>query len=173
MNFILEGMELGLKDILHPSKDGWRTREKRRGVGGVSRNYINTQEFAVVLYFRNICLSHGSLLSWRLMILGYVMTCEDIQSLWINVIYQHKGKLNRYLDWAVCFTYMFLQMFDRALGLLLCSKQIIFLNLATNSVMVVVRGATVDFSEKMKSGSNGSLLGILSCSEPRLMGASL
>lgn len=64
-------------------------------------------------------------------------------------------------------------MLYRALDLLLCSKQIIFLNLAINSVMVVVRGATGNFSEKTKTVTNGSLLGILSCYEPKLMEASL
>lgn len=39
--------------------------------------------------------------------------------------------------------------------------------------MVAVRGATVNFSEKMKNVSNGLLLEILSSSEPRLMEASL
>lgn len=39
--------------------------------------------------------------------------------------------------------------------------------------MVVVRGTTGNFSEKMKAVTNGSLLGILSCSEPKLMEASL
>lgn len=39
-----------------------------------------------------------SCISGELVILGYVMTYEDIQSLWINDIYQHKGKLNWYFD---------------------------------------------------------------------------
>lgn len=108
----------------------------------------------------------------ELVVLGCVMTYEDMQSLWINYIYLHRGKLNWYFDWTVCLTYKFLQVLSRALDLLLCSKQILFLNLSISSVMVVVRGATVNFSEKMKTGTNGSLLGILSCSEPKLMEAS-
>lgn len=64
-------------------------------------------------------------------------------------------------------------MLYKALDLLLCSEQIIFLNLAINLVMVVIRGATGNFSEKMKNVTSGSLLGILSHSEPKLMEASL
>lgn len=147
---------------------------KNKGKKGMCKRELHNYTgicYSVVLYEHSsvsclCCLG-------ELVILGYVMTYEDTQSLWINYIYHHKGKLNWYFDWTVCLTYMLLQMLYRALGLWLCSKQIIFLNLATSSIMVVVRGATFDFREKMKNGTVGSLLGILSCSEPKLMQASL
>lgn len=124
MNFIVEGVELRLKGVLHSSEDGWRTREKK---GCVSRNYITTKEFASVVLYKHMSVSCLCCLG-ELVILGYVMTYEDIQSLWINDISQHKRKLNWYFHRIVCLTYTFLQMLYRALGLLLCSKQIIFLN---------------------------------------------
>lgn len=64
-------------------------------------------------------------------------------------------------------------MLYRALGLLLRSKQIIFLNLATNSIMAVVRVQQLISVKKMRNGAIGSLLGILSRCEPKLVEASL
>lgn len=62
MNLIVEGLELRLKN--NQRMDG------EQGEKGMCK-----QEFAMMLYFINICLSHVSLLSWRV---GNSWLCNDL-----------------------------------------------------------------------------------------------
>lgn len=62
MNFILEGLALRLKNN--------QRMDEEQGEKEMCK-----QEFAIVLYFINICLSHVSLLSWKV---GDSWLCNDL-----------------------------------------------------------------------------------------------